>query len=32
VSVLRMSPSSNQRRAMPVVTTMTFHVGVSGVA
>ena len=27
-----MSPSSNQRRAMPVVTMMTFHVGVSGVA
>ena len=32
VSVARMSPSSNQRRAMPVVTMMTFHVGVSGVA
>ena len=27
-----MSPSSNQRRAIPVVTMMTFHVGVSGVA
>ena len=32
VSVARMSPSSNQRRAIPVVTMMTFHVGVSGVA
>ena len=32
VSVARMSPSSNQRRAMPVVTTMTFQLGVSGVA
>ena len=32
VSVARMSPSSNQRRAMPVVTMMTFQVGVSGVA
>ena len=32
VSVARMSPSSNHRRAMPVVTMMTFHVGVSGVA
>ena len=28
----RMSPSSNQRRAIPVVTMMTFQVGVSGVA
>jgi len=27
-----MSPSSNQRRAIPVVTMTTFHVGVSGVA
>ncbi len=32
VSCGRMSPSSNQRRAIPVVTMMTFHVGVSGVA
>ncbi len=27
-----MSPSWNHRRAIPVVTTITFHVGVSGVA
>ncbi len=32
VSRAVMSPSSNQRRAIPVVTITTFHVGVSGVA
>jgi hypothetical protein len=32
VSCGRMSPSWNQRRAMPVVTTITFHDGSSGVA
>src|SRR3982751_1438290 len=32
VSVTRMSPSSNQRRAIPVVTMMRFHVAASGVA
>jgi len=32
VSRAVMRPSSNQRRAIPVVTITTFHVGVSGVA
>ena len=32
VSFFVISPSSNHRRAMPVVTMTTFHVGVSGVA
>src|SRR4030095_10388781 len=32
VSVPVISPSSNQRRAMPVVTMTTFQLGVSGVA